>query len=442
MTENRIAGWRRKLSILALIAVALTLIGWRVAIYIIERAPMGPSADVPTCLGRLDPSYAEAAERARQHLTAMLVEREIPGLAVAVAVSGRLVWSEGLGLADCERGIAVSPNMQFRLHSLSKLVTAAGMARLVERGVLNLDAPVRTYLSGLPTALGASTPRQLASHRAGVRHYRDDNEALDLTKYETAVASLKKFRNDPLLFPPDSGSAYSSYGFVLLSAAMEGATGLDFPTLIRREVFVPLSMDRTEAERCATADVGRATFYDNVTPYSLDGRVHRSPPLEFSSRWAAGGILSTVEDMVCCGSAHIRPFNQGFLRDETIEQLFTPRTRHFMIFGQGLGWTVARDHRLRRVRLHFGAGSGGTSFLVVYPDQQVSIAVLANLGHARFPLARLLGVVNLFVGDWLGLASWTLAVGAFCVAVALLLYRRPAIPSAPGSVGAADGDMP
>lgn len=416
--------WRRRLWIAWLASPALLITGWRVAILFIERTPAVAAAEaVPTCPGTLDPAYATAAAAASRQLSAMLVEREIPGLAVAVAAGGRLVWSQGFGHADREGGIRACPHMQFRLQSVSKPVTAAGMARLVERGVLDMDAPVRTYVADLPAPLGAVTARQLASHRAGVRHYRNDEETLNTTRYETAAASLEKFRADPLLFPPDSGSAYSSYGFVLLSAAMEGASGLDFPTLMTREVFEPLGMERTEAERRDGSGSDRATFHDHVTPYSLDGRVRPSPALDFSSKWAGGGILSTVEDLVRFGNAHILPFNEGFLRPETVELLFTPRTRQF-IFGQGLGWVVARDHRARRARLHFGAGSGGTAFLVIYPDQQVAIAVLANLGHAGFPMNRLLAVVRPFVGDPFELAAWLVAAAFATAAVVALRAAR------------------
>ena len=160
MTEHRFRRWRRKLGIAALMALAIAVVGWRAAIYFIERGPSVPSAGAPTCAGRLDPGYAGAAKRARQHLATMVVEREIPGLTVAVAVGDRVVWSEGLGLADRERGVLACPDMQFRIHSVSKALTAAGMMRLVERGVLDLDAPVRTHIPGLPSDLGAVTARE------------------------------------------------------------------------------------------------------------------------------------------------------------------------------------------------------------------------------------------------------------------------------------------
>lgn len=335
---------------------------------------------------------------------------------------GRLVWSEGLGYADRDAKVPACPNMQFRLQSVSKLITAASMARLVERGVLDLDAPASSYVPDLPPALGAVTARQLASHRAGVRHYRDDNESLNTTRYETATASLEKFKNDSLVFPPDSRSGYSSYGFVLLGAVMEGASGLDFPTVIRQEVFEPLGMARSEAERSDQPANDRVTFYDHVTPYSLDGSIVVSPALDFSSKWAGGGILSSAEDLMRFGSAHMEPFNQGFLQDETLDLLLTPRTRQFVVFGQALGWVVARDHRFRRLAAHFGAGSGGSSFLAIYPDRKVSVAVLANLGHASFSMRRLFGVVNPFVGDRLGPVVWLGGVAAFVAA--FTLWRR------------------
>jgi serine beta-lactamase-like protein LACTB, mitochondrial len=309
-----------------------------------------------------------------------------------------------MGFADRERRISACAHHQFRLQSVSKLLTAAAMARLVERGALTLDAPVRTYIPDLPHVLGAVTPRQLASHRAGVRNYRDDNEALNTTNYPTATASLEKFRDDPLLFPPDSGS--------------------DFPAIIAEEIARPLDLSRTEAERAGGTGRDRVTFYDNVTPYSLDGRIVMSPALDFSSKWAGGGLLSTPEELVRFGTAHIPPFNQGFLRDETLEVLFTPRTRQFAVFGQGLGWVTARDHRLRRVRLHFGAGSGGTSFLAVYPDYQTSIAVVANLGHARFPIRRLIAATGPFVGDRYAAAAWVAGLASLVATIILLTRRR------------------
>jgi len=168
---------------------------------------------------------------------------------------------------------------------------------------------------------------------------------------------------------------------------------------MRRHVFESLQMRHTTEERANERTPHQSSFYDNVTPYSLDGQVHSSPYNDYSSRWASGGFLSTSEDLVRFGSAHIVPINDGFLKPETLELMFTPRTRQAGILGYGLGWMTMHDLHLRRFNFHFGAGSGATSVLLSYPDQRASIAILANLGHARFPFNRIMGVTNAFVGD-------------------------------------------
>jgi len=423
VTESRSSRWLRRLAVAALVLLGLAIVAWRVGVRVLERTPIvDETAPVVSCLGTLDPAYAASAARARRHLRATLIEREIPGITIGVAVGGRLVWSEGLGYANRETRAPACPSMQFRLQSVSKLITTAGMMRLVERGVLDLDAPVSHYVPDLPAALGAVTARQLASHRAGVRHYRDDNESLNTTKYETARESLERFKDDPLLFPPDSRSTYSTYGFVLLGAAMEGASGIDFPALIRREVFEPLDMMMSDAERSNEPGTARVTFYDHVTPYSLDGDEVVSPTLDFSSKWAGGGLLSTAEDLTRFATVHFKPYNRRFLTDESLDVIFTPRTTQFVVFGQALGWVVARDHRFRRLAAHFGAGSGGSSFFAIYPARQVGVAVLANLGHANFSIPRLFGIVNPFVGDPLGPLAWLGCAAAF--AAALVVWRR------------------
>jgi serine beta-lactamase-like protein LACTB, mitochondrial len=141
----------------------------------------------------------------------------------------------------------------------------------------------------------------------------------------------------------------------------------------------------------------QSQFYDNVTPYSMDGQTRSSPRGDLSCKLPSGGFLSTAEDLARFGSAHIPSLNIGFLKTATLEMLFAPHTRQAGVLGHGMGWMTALDLRLRRAYFHFGAGSGATSVLAIYPNQRLSIAILCNLGHAKFPFARLMGVVNPFL---------------------------------------------
>jgi len=330
------------------------------------------------------------AAPAQSHIDTFMAQRGVPGFSAAAAKHGAIIWSQAFGYADLERKIPAAPAIRFRVHSVSKCLTAAALALLHQEGRLDLDVPIRRYVPSFPEKSHPITARQLASHRAGIRGYRDDSESINTRHYPTATASLEKFQHDPLLFEPDTDSFYSSYGYVLLSAAIEGATADTFPDHMRRRIFERLGMH-------STAEVGarqESAGYDDVTPYSTDGSRVLSPFNDYSNKWAGGGFSSTAEDLVLFGSAH---FEGSFLKRETVRLFWTPRTPRWSPVGVAMGWMVLRDWRLRKMVFHFGAGSGGTSLLLLYPDQGTAIALLANLGHAKFSEQLVLGVARQFL---------------------------------------------
>lgn len=390
------------------------LAAWRgLAARLVRVADAGPP---PTrCTRVADTAYAGAIASATPRILAALHTQRIPGLTVAAAVDGRLVWSEGFGLADVEHRTPACPETRFRIGSVSKPITALAMARLYEAGQLDLDAPIRRYVPTFPDKGHSITARQLAGHRAGIRHYRDDMEAFSTRHFESVTESLALFRDDPLRFVPGEGHHYSSYGYVLLSAALEGASGLAFPDVLTRDVLEPLHLTRTGLEMSdssAPHPAGVTRFYDHVTPYVVDGRVRPAPFVDLTSKWAGGGVLSTSEDLVRFGSALLPGASPALLSPNAREMLFTPTTRLVPgLIGYAMGWMVARDADLRRLHMHFGAGSGATAWLGIYPDQRVVIAVLANLGHAGLPYAASVGLGTHFapvpMGPALTLAATT-----------------------------------
>ena len=124
-----------------------------------------------------------------------------PGLDVAVAVNGKIVWSQGFGYADLAAKTPITSRTRFRIGSVSKPLTAAGLALLVERGRIDLDAPVQQYLPDFPQKEAPITIRLLAGHLSGLRNYQG-NEAFSNKPYPDLRSALKIFENDPLLSPP------------------------------------------------------------------------------------------------------------------------------------------------------------------------------------------------------------------------------------------------
>src|SRR5580658_9915283 len=185
---------------------------------------------------------------------------KVPGLSVAVGQDGKIIWSEGFGFADLEAKKPVTPQTMFRIGSVSKPLTAAGLMLLVEQGKLDLDADIHRYVPEFPDKGHPITTRQLAGHLAGIRHYQ--GQEFYLTRHHSHVREgLHIFENDPLLSVPGEKYFYSSYGFNLISMVMEASAGRDFLSYMQDAVWTPLAMTNTMPDDATRAIPQRTRFY-------------------------------------------------------------------------------------------------------------------------------------------------------------------------------------
>jgi serine beta-lactamase-like protein LACTB len=355
---------------------AFCLLGWT------SRVATGQAA--PACRSTVavaDSTYQTVIVAARRLVCDSLAPR-IPGLQVAVAVNGRLVWSESFGYADLERHLPVSRTTEFRVGSVSKPLTATAVAQLVEQGRLDLDAPVQRYVPTFPVKRWPITTRELAGHLAGIRWYQR-NEFLLNRPYPTVTAGLAIFANDTLLFEPGTKFSYSSYGWNLISAVVEGASGEDFLSYMHGHVLGPLGLAHTAPDRVDSLIPERTAFYDRD---SATGAFRPAPPVDNSYKWAGGGFLSTAEDLVRFGSAFLGP---GLLRPATLALLFTSqRTSDGTPVNYGIGWFLATDSLGHRRAFHGGGSVGGTTAFGIDRDSHVVFALTANLTDAPLDPAR------------------------------------------------------
>ena len=337
-------------------------------------APLAAQAGAPYAYAQPSARHATAIDSARKIAMQLVAGRSLPGLSVAVAVDGDVVWSEGFGYADVENRVPVTPVTRFRIASISKPLTAAAIGLLVEQGRLDLDAPVQRYVPSFPQKPWPITTRQLAGHLAGIRHY-NGREMYSAVSYPNVTAALDVFRNDSLIHQPGSRYAYSSYGWNLVSAVVEGAAQENFLRYMHDRVFVPLGMRSTVAEHPDSIIPFRARFYER-----RNGNLLNAPYVDNSVKWAGGGFLSTAEDLVRFGSAHLQP---GFLKAETLRLLHTAQKENGgRETGYGIGWSVGRDSTGRRTIGHSGGAVGGNTYLLLFPDQRVVVALLANTSNA------------------------------------------------------------
>jgi CubicO group peptidase (beta-lactamase class C family) len=303
-----------------------------------------------------------------------------PGISIAVAVDGKIVWVEGFGSADIEQCVAVTPKTKFRIGSTSKPLTAAGAALLYDQGRIDFDAPIQRYVPSFPDKGYVITMRQLLGNLGGIRGYNaEEGNKLDRDVYRSVSDSLNRFKDDPLVAPPGTKWVYSTYGYVLASAAIEKASGQDFLSYMHDKVFLPLGMQDTVADESDKIIPDRARWYTVVA----DGSYRNTLYEDLSYKWAGGGFLSTAEDLVRFGSALLKA---GFLKQDTLTMIFSrQKTISAQNTKYGLGWFIhdAGGHDTERQFEHSGGVAGSSSWLVIYPDRGVVIAWLQNSNDFR-----------------------------------------------------------
>ena len=335
-------------------------------------------------------SDATAREKADTQAREWLA-KGVPGLALAVAVDGKLVYSEGFGYADLEERVPVWPTTKFRIGSISKPLTAVGLMELAEAGKVDLDAPVQKYVPSFPNKGAVITVRMVAGHLGGIRHYKD-GEFLIQKHYDNVQEGLKIFEDDPLVSPPGTKFNYSSYGFNLLSAVVESASGENFLAYMQGHVFRPLGLVHTAADQNRQIVEQRSRYYE----IPKDGPVENAPYVDNSYKWAGGGFLSTAEDLAGFGSALLQP---GFLKAETLKTMFTPqKTTAGEETGYGIGWGIQKTKSGRLVYEHSGGSVGGTSQLIIYPEAHIVVALVTNLSDKKWTREEVEAVAEAFEG--------------------------------------------
>jgi serine beta-lactamase-like protein LACTB, mitochondrial len=175
---------------------------------------------------------------------------------VAVGIRSNIVWAEGFGFADLDNRVPVTPNHRFRIGTASKVLTSAAAGLLLQEGRLKLDDVIQTYVPAFPEKQWPVTLRHLMGHVAGVTTDSGDEGPLFSERCERPVEALPHFAETSLLFEPGTEYRYSSYGWILVSAAIEAAAEEPFLTFMREQVFDPLGMRDTRPTPPSRSRIG------------------------------------------------------------------------------------------------------------------------------------------------------------------------------------------
>lgn len=342
------------------------------------------------CPASLAQDYQLPIAKARFLISKHQQQTRVPGIQVALSVRGTTVWSEGFGYGDLEGKHPVTDATRFRIASLSKSVTSVALGRLMEDGTLDIDRPISDYLPELPEKFHAITCRQLAGSLSGIRHYESKDPEYNTVHYPDVFSSLERFIHDPLVFEPGTGYFYSSYGWVLLSAVMERAGGKSFQRLMQ-EVWSDLGMGETAFEVTGEKYPGRSVPY-----LWKNGQRIPSPADDRSHMYAGGGYLSTARDLVRMGNEMIYGtyFSKATVLELTTSLTLPDGSKTYY----GLGWECGTGRLGTPVFFHSGSMDGARTHLVIYPEEGIVFAYLANTGdHIFFNEREAHSIAELFI---------------------------------------------
>lgn len=331
--------------------------------------------------------WREAADAGRKTLEEARVRHGLPALSVAVAHDGKIVWAAASGWADLESRTPASLATRYRIGSTSKAVSATALARLVDKGTMRLDTPASTWTNDLPNPQWlALTPRQLASHTAGIVDYDQNRDIAGLfhsvrerKQFDSVTDALSVFDGNKLKFAPGTAFRYTSFDVVLLSALMERAAGAPFLDLLEREIARPLGTTSLSADYQDRPVPDRATFY-----WRKGGVLKPWGRVNHSYKWAGGGLIAASSDLARIGSAWL---DTAYITPATRAAFWTPQklaSGEINEQSYAIGWrananlrVLGEDKPVWNVH-HGGVSKGAYSWLVIYPEQRLVVALNAN----------------------------------------------------------------
>ncbi|WP_405205371.1 serine hydrolase [Aquimarina sp. LLG6339-5] len=294
----------------------------------------------------------------------------IPGMQLSVSERKKTIFSKGFGYSDVQNDEKVTSQTRFRIASVTKPMTATAIIKLASEDKLDLDVDVRKYVPTFPEKKHTLTTRQLAGHLGGIRDYYEDSidEVIGNPHFENATEATNVFKNDTLMSKPGDQYVYSSFGYNLIGAAIEGASGQTYLEYMQEHIWNPLLMFNTYGDIADSTMVNKSKFY-----YPNE---EEAEPYDLSYGHASGGIISTTDDLLKFG---IEIIYGNFIKYNFKKQMFkTQYTKDGKPTPYGLGWYIAKDMNGKKIWYHVGQGPSSGAILLVYPKDDIVISLLSN----------------------------------------------------------------
>ncbi|HEY0556939.1 MAG TPA: serine hydrolase [Thermoanaerobaculia bacterium] len=294
-----------------------------------------------------------------------------PGATAIVVKDGKVMLRKGYGMANLELARAMSPEMVFELGSITKQFTAASILLLQERGKLRMEDDITKYLADYPTHGATITIENLLTHTSGIPSYTGLPEWFPRMREDLKPADLiALFKDKPLEFKPGERWAYDNSGYFLLGAIIEKVSGETYERFVEEEIFKKLGMAHSRYDHPEEVVPLRASGYSKD-----DGGFHNASFISMTQPFAAGSLMSTVDDLAIWDRALA---GEALLRKASLDRMFTAYTlKSGASTHYGYGMEVY-DFAGRRILQHGGGINGFRTNLIRVPEERLFVAVLSN----------------------------------------------------------------
>jgi serine beta-lactamase-like protein LACTB len=331
---------------------------------------------------RASGEYREVASKVSDAIHYEMVDKALNAVSIVLVKDMEILWARGFGVEDLNKSTKADANTVYRVGSVSKLFTDIGIMQLVEKGEVDLDAPITDYLPEFRPRSRFKreiTLRQLMSHRSGllreplVGNYFDDDEP-------TLEATVKSIIDSDVIYAPESKIKYSNSAIATVGYVLEKLKGEPFASYLRKNVLLPMGLTHSAFE--PLPDITNRLA--DATMWSYDGRVFDAPTFELGMS-PAGSMYAPVVDL---GQFMKVLFNDGkgpngpVIKKETLQLMLTSQfndgkdQRHNV--GFGIGFSLSEQGGYKRVG-HGGAVYGFSTQLYALPEVKLGVAVTSSV---------------------------------------------------------------
>ncbi len=320
-----------------------------------------------------DKQYIKEIKEVRKEAIFYLARNFTPGGTFAVAKQGKIIYSEGIGLASEDLNVPVTRNTKFRIGQISELMTNMIYQKMIENGTLVQDSSVQFYFPDFPEKQYKLSLQNLANHTSGIRE--PNSEEREQTAFNIPLRTgIENFIADSLEFPPGIYQVPNIYNYNLLGAIMEEVTDKKFKIILKEYLTDTLKLENTLPDDPFSTIKGRADLYD----HNFIAQVIHATSRDLRYKMPSEGLLSNAEDLVKFGNAVLY---SDYLSKNTKDNLFEPVKLYNDIPSNMVnGWILMNDREGRKIYGRSGTVTGGGAALLIYPDEELVVACAMNLG--------------------------------------------------------------